>query len=378
MTEPLGLPLHALHAEYGARFGEFAGYQMPMQYPGGLRAEHLHTREQASLFDVSHMGQLRLSARDGRAATLYEQLEAALPVDFDGWASGHQRYTLLLNERGGIEDDLMLVHRIEGAHAEVRIVANAGNREADLALLRERCPKLDIAWIDAALLALQGPAAESVLGALDASAIPMRFMDAASLRIDGVECYTTRSGYTGEDGYELSIPTAQAEAIVRRLLAATPVRLAGLGARDTLRLEAGLPLHGSDIDATTTPVEAGLAFAIATSRRASGSKAGGFPGAATVLRELAEGTRRRLVGLVSREPIPIRPNAVIADENDRPVGEVTSGTVSPTLGHPVMLARIARSALDDAARSPLYAVVRNRRLAVTPSPLPFVPKRYKR
>ena len=379
MTDPLHrLPLHALHAEHQARFGAFASYEMPIQYPSGLRAEHLHTREQAGLFDVSHMGQLRITPADGRPATLYAQLEAALPVDFEGWASGHQRYSLLLNERGGIEDDLMLVHLADGAQAEVRMVVNAGNREHDLALLRERCPKLRIEWTDAALVALQGPAAEAALAALDPAAAALRFMEAATLRLLGAECFATRSGYTGEDGYEISLPAAQAEAIVRRLLANPAVKLAGLGARDTLRLEAGLPLHGSDIDAATTPVESGLAFAIPKSRRAGGAKAGGFPGADTILRELAEGTARRLVGLVSREQVLIRASALIADPDDRPVGEVSSGTVSPTLGHPVMLARIQRGALDNATRAPLAAIVRNRRLAVTPSPLPFVPKRYRR
>src|SRR5690606_19061387 len=326
------IPLHALHAAHGAKFGAFAGYEMPIQYPQGLRAEHLHTRDRAGLFDVSHMGQLRIRAADDRPATLYAQLEAALPVDFDGWADGVQRYSLLLNERGGIDDDLMLVHGVDGARAEVRMVVNAGNRDADLALLRARCPKLRIEWVDAALVALQGPAAEAALAA------PVR----------------------------------------RRRLASPAVRRAGLGARDTPRLEAGPPLHGSDIDAGTTPVESGLAFAIPRSRRAGGAKAGGFPGAATILAQLAEGTPRRLVGLVSHEQVPVRAHAVIVSPDDRAVGEVTSATVSPTLGHPVMLARVERGALDDATRAPLRAVVRDRRPGVMPTPLPFVPKRYKR
>ncbi|MCO5109182.1 MAG: glycine cleavage system aminomethyltransferase GcvT [Burkholderiaceae bacterium] len=372
------IPLHALHAAHGAKFGAFAGYEMPIQYPQGLRAEHLHTRDRAGLFDVSHMGQLRIRAADDRPATLYAQLEAALPVDFDGWADGVQRYSLLLNERGGIEDDLMLVHGVDGARAEVRMVVNAGNRDADLALLRARCPKLRIEWVDAALVALQGPAAEAALAALDPGAVAMRFMQAATLRLLGADCFATRSGYTGEDGFEISLPLAHAEEIVRHLLANPAVHLAGLGARDTLRLEAGLPLHGSDIDAGTTPVESGLAFAIPRSRRAGGAKAGGFPGAATILAQLAEGTPRRLVGLVSHEQVPVRAHAVIVSPDDRAVGEVTSGTVSPTLGHPVMLARVERGALDDATRAPLRAVVRDRRPGVMPAPLPFVPKRYKR
>ncbi|MCL4702302.1 MAG: glycine cleavage system aminomethyltransferase GcvT [Burkholderiaceae bacterium] len=372
------IPLHALHAGYGAKFGAFAGYEMPIQYPAGLKAEHLHTRERASLFDVSHMGQLRIRADDGRPQTLYAQLEVALPVDFDDWPHAAQRYSLLLNERGGIDDDLMLAHLVDGARAEVRMVVNAGNRDADLATLRSRCPQLRIEWVDAALVALQGPAAEAALAALDPAAASLRFMQAATLRLLGADCFATRSGYTGEDGYEISLPLAQAEAIVRRLLADPAVRLAGLGARDTLRLEAGLPLHGSDIDATTTPVESGLSFAIPKSRRSGGAKAGGFPGAATILGQLAAGTPRRLAGLVSREPVPIRAHAAIVTPDERVVGEVTSGTISPTLGHPVMLARIERSALDGAAQTPLRAVVRDRRPGVTPAPLPFVPKRYKR
>jgi aminomethyltransferase len=378
MDELRQIPLHALHAEHGAKFGPFAGYQMPTQYAAGLKAEHLHTREQAGLFDVSHMGQLRIRAADERPATLYAQLEAALPVDFEGWGDGVQRYSLLLNERGGIEDDLMLVHLVDGARAEVRMVVNAGNRDADLALLRERCPKLHIEWIDAALVALQGPSAEAVLARFDPAAVSLRFMQATTLNLLGAACFTTRSGYTGEDGYEISLPTEQAEAIVRRLLENPAVRLVGLGARDTLRLEAGLPLHGSDIDASTTPVESGLAFAVPKSRRHGGAKAGGFPGAGTILAQLAEGTPRRLVGLVSREQVPIRAHAAIVTPDERVVGEVTSGTVSPSLGHPVMLARIERGALDEAVRAPLRAVVRDRRPGVMPTPLPFVAKRYKR
>lgn len=378
MSDLRDIALHALHAAQGAKFGAFAGFRMPIQYPAGLRAEHLHTRSSAGLFDVSHMGQLRIRALDGRPQTLHAQLEAAIPVEFDGWADSQQRYSLLLNDDGGIEDDLMLVHRIDGDRAEVRMVVNAGNREADLARLRRLCPLLSIETVDAALVALQGPAAESVLATLDARAADLRFMQAATLQLLGAECFATRSGYTGEDGFEVSLPLGRAEEIVVALLANPAVRLAGLGARDTLRLEAGLPLHGNDIDASTTPIESGLAFAIPKSRRAGGAKAGGFPGAARILAQLAEGTPRRLAGLVSRESMPIRAHAAIVDPSDRTVGEVTSGTISPTLGHPVMLARIDRAALDAAADAPLRAVVRDRRPPVQPATLPFVPKRYKR
>jgi aminomethyltransferase len=368
------VPLDALHRELGAKMAGFAGWQMPIQYPTGLKTEHLHTRTRAGLFDVSHMGQLSIRARDGRTDTLHRQLEAALPIDFDGWPEGLQRYSYLLNEQGGIEDDLMLVNRGD----EVRMVVNAGNREPDLALLRQRCTDLSIDWIDAALVALQGPMAEEVLARLDPQAAQMLFMQARDLDLLGARCFTTRSGYTGEDGYEISLPLAQAEAIVRRLLADPAVAPIGLGARDTLRLEAGLPLHGSDISPTVSPVEAGLAFAIPKSRRADGLKAGGFPGATVVLQQLRDGPRRRLVGLSSFEPVPIRAHAVIVDDQDRPVGEVTSGTVSPSLGTPVMMALLRADVVRDSGSTALRAVVRDKRPGVHLTPLPFVPKRYRR
>jgi len=368
------VPLDALHRELGAKMAGFAGYDMPIQYPAGLKAEHLHTRERASLFDVSHMGQVRIVPRDGRESTLRRELEAALPLDFEGWPEGLQKYSLLLNDAGGIEDDLMLVNLGD----EVRMVVNAGNRDRDFAELVRRCPGLQIEWVDAALVALQGPAAEQVLAKLDAQAVPMLFMQARTLTLLGAECFATRSGYTGEDGYEISLPLSHAETIVRRLLSDPDVRPAGLGARDTLRLEAGLPLHGNDIGPDTTPVEAGLPFAIPKSRRAGGVKAGGFPGADTILRQLVDGPARKLVGLVSYDPIPVRAHAAIVDETGRQVGEVTSGTVSPTLNRPVMLAYVETGALRTSPDGKFQAVVRDRRPAVHVTPLPFVAKRYKR
>jgi aminomethyltransferase len=370
------IPLDALHRELGARFGPFAGFDMPIQYPAGLKAEHLHTRAQAGLFDVSHMGQLRIRARDGQAASLHRGLEAALPVDFDGWPLGLQRYSYLLNDAGGIEDDLMLVNRGD----EIRMVVNAGNRDADFARLTALCPSLVIEWVEAALIALQGPAAESVLAQLDPDAASMTFMQARTLNLEGAACFTTRSGYTGEDGYEISMPAERAEAIVRRLLADPSVAPVGLGARDTLRLEAGLPLHGQDITPTTSPVQAGLAFAIPASRRTGGSKAGGFPGATTVLAHLSNGVSRRLVGLISPENVPIRAHAQLiesgADARHSSQGEVTSGTISPTLGKPIVLAYVQTHHAAPGAQ--LVACVRDRRPAVEVVKLPFVPKRYKR
>lgn len=366
------IALDSLHRSLGARFGPFAGYEMPIQYPAGLKAEHAATREHAGLFDVSHMGQLRIRARDGSAASLARALEAALPVDFDGWPLGLQRYSLLLNDTGGIEDDLMLVNLGD----EVRMVVNAGNRAADFARLVAACPTLSIEWVDAALIALQGPDAESVLAALDPAAAPMTFMQARTLSLEGTACFATRSGYTGEDGYEISVPLQAAESIVRRLLADRRVTPVGLGARDTLRLEAGLPLHGQDISPTTTPIEAGLAFAIPRSRRSGGTKAGGFPGALPILAQLDQGAPRRLVGLLSSDSVPIRAHAPILDGSDTVVGEVTSGTISPSLGRPVMLAYLQSHIL--AQGGALRAAVRDKRPAVEVVKLPFVAKRYKR
>jgi aminomethyltransferase len=374
------IPLEKLHTELGAKFGPFAGYNMPIQYPMGLKGEHLHTRAHAGLFDVSHMGQLRITApSDPSGAQLCRELQAALPCDFNSWPNDVQRYSVLLNDEGGIEDDLMLVFRHADRHGpsgprddgfEVRMIVNAGNRDADLALLQKLAPGLKFEWVDAALVALQGPDAESVLAKLDPKAADMVFMQAADLKLCGVTCFTTRSGYTGEDGYEISIPAADAERVVREIMKDDRVKPIGLGARDTLRLEAGLPLHGNDISPTISPIEAGLGFSIAASRRSTG----GFPGAAKVIAQIANGAPRKLIGLVSKEPVPIRSHAKIVKEDGSEVGEVTSGTVSPSLGHPVMLALVQASAVNE----PLYAIVRDKKLKVEVTKLPFVPKRYKR
>lgn len=359
-------PLFALHRALGARFTPFAGYEMPLQYAQGLKAEHLWTREAAGLFDVSHMGQLRVTG-DG----LHAALESALPLDFADWPAGQQRYSLLLNDAGGIEDDLM-VTRLED---EVAIVVNAACREKDLAQLRVHCPGLAFAWCDAALIALQGPAAEAALGALVPRAAALKFMQVESIEIEGTRCLVSRSGYTGEDGYEISVPSETAERVARRLLENPAVKPVGLAARDTLRLEAGLHLYGQDMDAETTVCSAGLGWAIARARRTGGAKAGGFPGAATTLRELRDGSARRLVGLAGLEPVPVRSGAAIVDADGAERGTVTSGTVSPSLGKPVMLARLDTALAPDAA---LFAVVRGKRHPVARAALPFVPKRYKR
>ena len=366
MTALRRTPLHDLHAELGARFCPFAGYEMPLQYRDGLRAEHLHTRSQSGLFDVSHMGQVRV-----RGAGLHAALERALPVDFASWKDGAQRYSLLLNERGGIEDDLMLTRLGD----EVRIVVNAACREKDLALLRERCPEVSFELLDHALIALQGPAAEQALATLEGAVARLAFMQAASLRLEGADCLVSRSGYTGEDGFEIAVPRAAAERLARRLLAQPGVRPAGLGARDTLRLEAGLHLYGQDMDAGTTALEAGLRWAIARSRRAGGARQGGFPGAEVLLRQEVAGVPRRLAGLTGEEAVPIRHGASLVDAAGGEAGVVTSGTISPSTQHAIALGYVGSRHGIDAA---LFAVVRGTRRPVRMAPLPFVPKRYKR
>jgi len=356
------LALHDVHAEHGARFAPFAGFEMPLQYGEGLRAEHLHTRAAAGLFDVSHMGQVRV-----RGPELHRALERALPLDFEGWPEGEQRYSLLLNEHGGIEDDLM-VTRLAG---EVRIVVNASGRDKDLAHLRALCPELSFELLDAGLLALQGPLAASILEKLQVNVSGLAFMQARTSDLG----LLSRSGYTGEDGFEISVPREMLEPLARRLLADPAVKLAGLGARDTLRLEAGLHLYGQDMDESTTVIEASLGWAVARSRRAGGAKQGAFPGAEVYLREAASGTARRLIGLLGEEPVPVRHGAPLLDAGEREVGVVTSGTVSPSTQRAVMLAYLASNHGRDA---PLYALVRGKRRPVRPASLPFVPKRYKR
>lgn len=351
-------PLHALHAELGARFTPFAGYDMPVQYKEGLRAEHLHTRGRAGLFDVSHMGQVRVTG-----PSLHRSLERALPVDFDDWPEGLQRYSVLLNENGGIEDDLM-VTRLAG---EVRIVVNAACKEKDLALLRKLCPGLAFELLDHALVALQGPAAEQAF----AEAAGLAFMHTGTFG----KCFASRSGYTGEDGFEISVPSSDAEALARRLLSHPAVKPIGLGARDTLRLEAGLHLYGQDMDSNTTLLEASLGWAIAKARRAGGKKEGGFPGATVYLQQLLDGTTRRLVGLVGDEAVPIRHGAELVTSDGANAGIVTSGTVSPSTQKAIMLGYVVSALRED---SKLFAVVRDALRPVRIAKRPFVPKRYKK
>ncbi len=351
-------PLYELHSELGARFTEFAGYEMPVHYKEGLRAEHLHTRAHAGLFDVSHMGQVRVTG-----PRLHAALERALPLDFDDWPEGQQRYSMLLNDRGGIEDDLMVTRLKE----EVRIVVNAATKEKDLVILRKLCPGLTFELLDRALIALQGPDAASAFP----EAAGLSFMRAGTFGT----LFVSRSGYTGEDGFEISVPSQDAAALARRLLAHPAVKPVGLGARDTLRLEAGLHLYGQDMDEKTSVLEASLGWAVARSRRLGGKKEGGFLGAGLYLQQLKEGVARRLVGLVGEEAVPIRHGAPLVDANGAEVGVVTSGTISPSTQKAIMLGYV-NSALS--ANATMFGVVRNARRSVRIIKLPFVPKRYKK
>jgi aminomethyltransferase len=365
-TAPLKrTPLYPLHCELGAKMVPFAGYDMPVQYSSGILAEHLHTRSQAGLFDVSHMGQIRLAEAGAIAA-----LEALVPGDLQALAPMRMRYTLLLNEVGGILDDLMVTRLADGLF----VVVNAARKEADLAHLRDRLgTSASIEPLaDRALLALQGPAAAAVLSRFVEGIAGLRFMSAAAVAIDGRNCVVTRSGYTGEDGFELSLAASEAEALARRLIGEPEVLPIGLGARDSLRLEAGLCLYGHDIDETTTPIEADLAWTIGKRRRADG----GFPGAATVLRQLAEGTRRKRVGIRQDGRAPAREGTEIVDEARNKLGHVTSGGFGPSVGAPVAMGYV--DSTDAVEGTSLLLLVREAPRPARVVRLPFVPPRYYR
>lgn len=371
----LTTPLNALHLELGARMVPFAGYSMPVQYPAGLMAEHLHTRSAAGLFDVSHMGQLRLVGPDAAAA-----FESLMPVDVIGLGLGKQRYGLLLNDEGGILDDLMFVNRGD----DLFVIVNGACKVADIAHIQarigQRCAVIPLP--EQALLALQGPQAVSALSRLAPGVAQLVFMTGGAFSLGGVDCYVTRSGYTGEDGFEISVPAAQAEALARTLLAQPEVKPIGLGARNSLRLEAGLCLYGNDLDTTTTPVEAGLTWAIQKVRRAGGERAGGFPGAAKVLAQLADlqGTAgvltRKRVGLVALERVPVREHTELQTLAGERIGEVSSGLLGPSINQPVAMAYVRA---DQAALGTrLNAIVRGKPVAMQVAAMPFVPNRYYR
>ncbi len=364
-------PLHALHLELGARMVPFAGYSMPVQYPAGLMAEHRQTRDSAGLFDVSHMGQLQLAGPD--AAQAFESL---MPVDVVDLAPGKQRYGLLLTDDGTIIDDLMFANR--GDH--LFVVVNGACKHGDLAHLRERIGQRCeiVPMFDRGLLALQGPKAVDALKRIVPGVEKLVFMTGAGFAWKGAELFITRSGYTGEDGFEISVPAAQAEALARALLAQPEVKPVGLGARNSLRLEAGLCLYGNDIDTSTTPVEAALTWAIQKVRRTGGARAGGFPGAAKVLGQL-DGTvpvPRKRVGLVALERVPVREHTALQDAQGRHIGEVTSGLLAPTLDRPIAMGYVPPSLA--AAGTRMQALVRGKPVPMEVSAMPFVPNRYYR
>jgi aminomethyltransferase len=362
-------PLDALHRTLGAKLVPFAGYAMPVQYPSGILAEHNWTRGHAGLFDVSHMGQVRLDGpRDvGAAAAALERL---VPADIVGLKPQRMRYTVFTNDAGGILDDLMVTNA--GNH--LFLVVNAACKVADIAHLKAHlsndCRITPLP--ERALLALQGPEAAAVLSALAPEAVKLGFMAAAALPVAGVACFVTRSGYTGEDGFEISVPADDAERLARTLLADARVKPIGLGARDSLRLEAGMCLHGHDIDATTTPIEADLAWTIQKRRRESG----GFPGAAVILKQLAEGPRRKRVGIKPDGKAPAREHTAVTATDGAPLGEVTSGGFGPTVGGPVAMGYVA--ARGAAPGTPVQLVVRDQPRPAAVVPLPFTPHRYHR
>ena len=366
--------LYDLHLELGAKMVPFAGYEMPVQYPMGVLKEHLHTRAQAGLFDVSHMGQILLTAKSGRVEDAALALERLVPVDVAGLAEGRQRYAFFTNDAGGILDDLMVANR--GDH--LFLVVNAACKEADFAHLTAGLPDCDLGMVtDRALLALQGPAAEAALARLVPDVVDMRFMDVAIRQWDTAELWISRSGYTGEDGFEISVPNAFAEAFARKLLAIEGVAPIGLGARDSLRLEAGMCLYGHDIDEGTTPVEGNLTWAIQKARRAGGARAGGFPGAARILKDLADGPARRRVGLRPEGRAPMREGTEIyaGPEGGAPIGTVTSGGFGPSIEAPMAMAYLPA---DLAEGMTVYGEVRGKRLPAIIAPMPFQPTNYKR
>ncbi len=369
----LTTPLHALHLELGARMVPFAGYSMPVQYPAGLVAEHHHTRTAAGLFDVSHMGQLRLHGSDAAAA-----FESLMPVDVIGLGLHKQRYGLLLNDDGGIIDDLMFVNRDVANGGDIFVIVNGACKHGDLAHIQSRIGQRCTIepQFDRALLALQGPQAVTALARLLPGVEQRVFMTGMSAHWNGADLYITRSGYTGEDGFEISLPAHSAEAFARALLAQAEVKPIGLGARNSLRLEAGLCLYGNDIDTTTTPVEANLNWAMQKVRRTGGARAGGFPGADKVLAQLdgSQPLQRIRVGLVGLERVPVREHVELHNTRGQKIGEVSSGLLAPTADKPVALAYV--QAEYAAVGTRLNAMVRGKAVPMEVSPLPFVPNRY--
>jgi len=377
--EPLlNVPLNDLHVALGARMVPFAGYSMPVQYPAGLMAEHKHTRSAAGLFDVSHMGQLRLVGPDAAAA-----LETLLPVDVVDLPVGKQRYGLLLNDEGGIIDDLMFVNRDYANGGDLFVIVNGACKVGDMAHIQARigtrCQVIPMP--ERALLALQGPLAVKALSRLAPGVEKLVFMTGGTFTVQAadqpIEVFLTRSGYTGEDGFEISVHASQALALANALLAQPEVKPIGLGARNSLRLEAGLPLYGNDIDASTTPVEAGLSWAMQKVRRAGGARAGGFPGATKILAQLAfvtGSTARKRVGLKALERVPVREHTELQDTSGQRLGEVTSGLLGPTIDRPIAMGYVPPEFA--ALGTKINAVVRGKLVPMEVVAMPFVPTNY--
>jgi aminomethyltransferase len=370
-TALLNTPLNALHIELGARMVPFAGYSMPVQYPMGLMAEHHHTRAEAGLFDVSHMGQLRLVGPDAAAA-----FESLMPVDVIDLPVGKQRYGLLLTDEGTIIDDLMFVNR----GTDIFVIVNGACKVNDIAHIQSRigsrCQVIPMP--ERALLALQGPKAVTALARMLTGVEKLVFMTGSAFEWQGAELFVTRSGYTGEDGFEISIGNEHVDSFARALLAQAEVKPIGLGARNSLRLEAGLCLYGNDIDTTTTPVEAGLNWAIQKVRRTGGSRAGGFPGAHIVLGQLdgTQALQRKRVGLIAQERVPVREHVELQNTQGLKIGEVSSGLLGPTANVPVAMGYV--DAASASIGTLVNAMVRGKAVPMTVSAMPFVPNRYYR
>lgn len=364
-TELAKTALHDMHVKRGARMVPFAGYSMPVQYPEGILKEHLHTRAAAGLFDVSHMGQVKLHGADAAAA-----LEKLVPIDVIDLPLNQQRYAVFTDDTGGILDDLMVTNC--GDH--LFLVVNAGCKTDDIAHLRAQLPaSVEIEPLPQhSLIALQGPAARAVLTRLTPAAGALKFMQAAAIDIAGIRCWVSCSGYTGEDGYEISIPDTYVEDLVSRLLAESGVTLIGLGARDSLRLEAGLCLYGHDIDRTTTPVEANLVWSLSKVRRPGGARAGNYFGAAKIEEQLTHGVARKRVLLRPLGKQPVREGAVIVDSADNKVGVITSGGFGPSVGAPIAMGYVATAALS----VELFALVRDKKIPLALQSGPFVVQRY--
>ena len=367
-------PLYELHCELGAKLTEFAGYEMPVHYSLGILGEHQHTRTKAGLFDVSHMGQVILRGRSYQETAL--ALERAIPMDVLSLDVGRQRYGFLTTSKGGILDDLLFSNR--GDH--IFVVLNAACKVSDIVHLRTLLePDISIEEIkDRALIALQGPASEAVLSEFNSQITTMKFMDVETLSIAGTECWVSRSGYTGEDGFEISIPASAAELVTKSILSKEEVEFIGLGARDSLRLEAGLCLYGHDINEATTPVEAALAWAIQKARRTNGKRAGGFMGSEVIAQQLEDGTDKKRVGFLPQTRAPMREGIEIfaTETSKKVVGKITSGGFSPSLGYPIAMGYISSEFAN--SEDNLFGELRGKRIPVKVAKTPFVPLNFKR